>query len=64
MELTRERVRPRTKALVEEIRDVIKVEEAWAIAQKHLDAERSDAYDELIVDRIWNDSEDANLPEG
>ena len=37
--ISRDEARHRTRALVEELRDVLKNEEAWAIAQRHLDAE-------------------------
>ena len=37
--LNRNQVSDRAKRLVEEIRDVIRVEEAWAVAQRYLDEE-------------------------
>ena len=56
--ISRAEARPRTLALVEALRDIIKNEEAWAIAQDFLDAERADGFAEGRVERgpVYDDS--------
>jgi hypothetical protein len=46
--ITRDQARPRTKALVLAMRDVLSNEEAWDVAQSFLDAEREDERDNII----------------
>lgn len=41
-DISRAEARPRTIRLVEEMRDVLKCEQAWAIAQRYLDEERAE----------------------
>lgn len=55
--LYRREVSSRALALVEAMRDVLKNEEAWAIAQRFLDDERSEAVNDCI-EIIHDDFED------
>jgi hypothetical protein len=41
-DISRDQARPRTRALVEALRDVLANEEAWALVQKFLDEERAE----------------------
>lgn len=50
--ITREQAREETRAMVEEMRDLLKNEELWAVAQKHLEAAWSRGYTQGLVDGV------------
>lgn len=48
--ITREQAREETRAMVQEMRDLLKNEELWAVAQRYLNESFKKGYAEGLVD--------------